>query len=177
MFSAIERRNDSILKTFWGEEQGWFFDFAWRRGEPTDVWSLAGVQPLFFRLADQAQAARVAGHVERDFLKPGGVVTTLHQASDPQCQWDYPNGWAPLQWIVVKGLERYGHESLAEEIARRFVRLADRIFRRDGKMIEKYNVCDPDQAVFGGEYPLQDGFGWTNGVVKALISAARRKGT
>jgi len=31
-------------------------------------------------------------------------------------------------------------------------------------MLEKYNVIDTTLVAGGGEYPTQDGFGWTNGV-------------
>ena len=37
-----------------------------------------------------------------------------------------------------------------------------------GKMMEKYNVTDLNRPGGGGEYPNQDGFGWTNGVYLAL---------
>ncbi len=33
---------------------------------------------------------------------------------------------------------------------------------------EKYNVVDPDSVSCGGEYPVQDGFGWSNGVYLAM---------
>jgi alpha,alpha-trehalase len=35
-------------------------------------------------------------------------------------------------------------------------------------MMEKYNVVATDIKAGGGEYPAQDGFGWTNGVYLAL---------
>jgi alpha,alpha-trehalase len=37
-------------------------------------------------------------------------------------------------------------------------------------MMEKYDVVDPARAAGGGEYPAQDGFGWTNGVALALAA-------
>ena len=42
-------------------------------------------------------------------------------------------------------------------------------YRRTGKLMEKYNVVDPSLAAGGGEYPGQDGFGWTNGVLRKLL--------
>jgi alpha,alpha-trehalase len=84
-------------------------------------------------------------------------------------QWDYPNGWAPLQAVTVLGLLNYNHRGLAQEIARRFVDLAEQVYQRTGKMMEKYDVCDLNREAGGGEYPGQDGFGWTNGVVQAFI--------
>ncbi|KAF8600265.1 trehalase [Ceratobasidium sp. AG-I] len=35
----------------------------------------------------------------------------------------------------------------------------------EGHMFEKFSALDVDQAGSGGEYTVQDGFGWTNGVV------------
>ncbi|MBI1592842.1 trehalase family glycosidase, partial [Escherichia coli] len=38
------------------------------------------------------------------------------------------------------------------------------------KLIEKYHIASSTpREGGGGEYPLQDGFGWTNGVVRRLI--------
>ncbi len=164
---AAKQRQAALLKYCWNEEQGWFFDYCWRDKKQSQNWSLAGVYPLFSHMATSEQANSVAKQIEKRFLKPGGVVTTLTETSE---QWDYPNGWAPLQWVTVQGLLAYQHDELAEKIMRRFVGLASKIYQRTGKMMEKYNVCDLSLDAGGGEYALQDGFGWTNGVVKAFIN-------
>jgi alpha,alpha-trehalase len=85
-------------------------------------------------------------------------------------QWDAPNGWAPLQWIAVAGFRRYGETRLAESIACRWMLNVERVFRRSGKLVEKYDVIATDREGGGGEYPLQDGFGWTNGVMRKLMA-------
>jgi alpha,alpha-trehalase len=43
------------------------------------------------------------------------------------------------------------------------------VYQHTGKLVEKYNV-ERDLPGGGGEYPLQDGFGWTNGVTQALLT-------
>ena len=78
-------------------------------------------------------------------------------------QWDAPNGGAPLQWIAVSGLNHYGDRRLAEAIACRWMLGVRRSYEQSGKLVEKYDVIDTQRAG-GREYPLQDGFGWTNGV-------------
>jgi alpha,alpha-trehalase len=50
------------------------------------------------------------------------------------------------------------------------VKLNADVFERTGKLMEKYNVADTHLEAGGGEYPGQDGFGWTNGVLLALIN-------
>jgi alpha,alpha-trehalase len=98
-------------------------------------------------------------------LQGGGVVTTTIHSGQ---QWDAPNGWAPLQWIAVRGFARYGDDALAHEIAGRWVATVRRVYANTGKIFEKYDV---ERALpgGGGEYPVQDGFGWTNGVTRGLL--------
>ena len=43
-----------------------------------------------------------------------------------------------------------------------------KVYHETGKMMEKYNVVATNTTAGGGEYPAQDGFGWTNGVYLAL---------
>ena len=167
--TAALARAEAIQKYFWDDSQGWFFDYSLPDECHTDIWSLAGVYPLWCGLANQYQAERIAGNISEKFLKPGGVVTTLTETGQ---QWDSPNGWAPLQWITVQALLET-NRPLALEIARRFVNLVEKVYASTGKMMEKYNVCNLDLEAGGGEYPLQDGFGWTNGVVKKLLQLIR----
>jgi alpha,alpha-trehalase len=67
-------------------------------------------------------------------------------------------------------LRNYGHYRLADEIKRRWVATNLKVFSEKGKMVEKYNVVQHGQLGGGGEYPLQDGFGWTNGVLATLLN-------
>ena len=168
---AAERRRALVLARCWDDAAGWFFDEHWPSGRHTQAWTLAGAFPLYCGMVDDARAARMAGIIESRFLRPGGVVTTLVRSGE---QWDAPNGWAPLQWVVVQGLRRYGHHRLADDIAERFIALVERVWQRTGKMMEKYDVCDMALEAGGGEYPVQDGFGWTNGVVRAFLAQQAR---
>ena len=104
--------------------------------------------------------------VEMQLLKPGGLATTTVGSGQ---QWDLPNGWAPLQWIAVRGLRAYGEAELARTIAERWLANVDQVYRASGKLVEKYDVIDLSRPGGGGEYPLQDGFGWTNGVTAQLM--------
>jgi alpha,alpha-trehalase len=87
-------------------------------------------------------------------------------------QWDEPNGWAPLQYLAVTGLRRYGNAALAKTIATRWIRTNVMNYQHTGKLVEKYDVDATGAGISagGGEYPLQDGFGWTNGVLRVLIA-------
>lgn len=160
-----DRRKRAIHKYLWDDGSGFFVDYDFRAGQPTGVLSLAGAFPLYFRIASKPQARSVRGILEQQFLKPGGFVSTLKLTGQ---QWDAPNGWAPLQWITINGLYNYGHFELGNSAAERWLDRNRRVYKATGKMMEKYNVEDTALLAGGGEYPLQDGFGWTNGVALAL---------
>ncbi|TGE14096.1 alpha,alpha-trehalase TreF [Hymenobacter elongatus] len=162
-----QRRQKAIMTYCWDAKAGWFLDYNFRQRQRSVVKSLAGVYPLSFGIASQAQAALVAKGLERDFSKPGGLVTTLSRS---QQQWDAPNAWAPLQWMAIDGLRRYRHEELARTVATRWITLNSTVFQQTGKLMEKYNVVDSNLTAGGGEYLLQDGFGWTNGVLLKLLN-------
>jgi alpha,alpha-trehalase len=158
-------RRRAVLTFHWDNDKNYFFDYDFLKGQRTAVKSLAGVFPLFFGMAQKDIAEKAAVTIEKEFLKPGGLVTSL---VDTDQQWDAPNGWAPLQWMTYKGLKNYQIDKLANEIRERWLRQNERVYKATGKMMEKYNVMDTTLIAGGGEYPNQDGFGWTNGVALAF---------
>jgi alpha,alpha-trehalase len=166
-FQLAEKRRMAIEKYCWNDSAGFYVDYDWVNNCQKLSFTLAGISPLFFNLATDKKANQVAAVIKEKFLFPGGVVSTLETTGQ---QWDAPNGWAPLHWMTITGLENYGYTELAAAIANRWIKLNTDIFKRTGKLMEKYNVMETHLEAGGGEYPGQDGFGWTNGVLLALIA-------
>lgn len=165
--NLADRRAKAIQKYCWDEKMNFFVDYNFHHNKPTGQLSLAAIFPLYARIATKQQADAVAARLKKDFLKTGGLTTTLTENGQ---QWDAPNGWAPLQWIAIEGLRNYGHHDLANEIKRRWIKVNMKVFTQQRKLIEKYNVEAEHGVGGGGEYPLQDGFGWTNGVLITLLT-------
>jgi len=176
LFRRFKQRADTrrrAILAMYDAKSGFFFDRRWRTGAlVTDRPSLAAAEPLYFGIATDDQGRRVAARLERDFLKPGGFVTTNFASGQ---QWDGPNGWPPLVWLTIEGVRRYGRGDLADKAASRWLRLINRTYHATGRMVEKYDVVNTTRKAGGGEYPTQDGFGWTNGVALALC--AQKAGT
>ncbi len=156
-----EKRKKAIIKDLWNDDHSFFMDYDSDLNKSTRILSLAGGFPLFFKIASKEQAQHVHSHIKESFLKKGGVVSSIHESGQ---QWDYPNGWAPMQFMAYVALRNYEFFETAEELKKRWMALNDKVFKETGKMMEKYNVVDPDSEAGGGEYPNQDGFGWTNGI-------------
>ncbi|MCB0521986.1 MAG: alpha,alpha-trehalase TreF [Lewinellaceae bacterium] len=161
-----ETRKEALLHICWDKASGQFFDDDFAKHKRTGIPSAATAFPLFFSMASEKQAAETAHFIEKNLLRPGGIVTSPIRSGQ---QWDAPNGWAPLQWVAIAGLRNYGFEKLAATIRSRWVDLNQKVYRNTGKMMEKYNVEDMGLDAGGGEYPVQDGFGWSNGVLLKLL--------
>src|SRR5437870_7480952 len=169
--AAPDRRRALVTATY-DPGAGFFYDVRWQSGaRVTDRPTIAAAAPLYFGLATPEQGRAVAARLEREFLKPGGFVPTLIASGQ---QWDAPNGWAPLEWLAIEGVRRYGRADLADRARDRWLALNRRTYRATGKMTEKYDVVDLHRRAGGGEYPTQDGFGWTNGVALALEGVRTR---
>ena len=176
-YRRSQKRRFAIREYFYNQETGFFHDYNFRKKAVTPELTLAGAYPLYFEIATREQAEKVKEVIITEFLKDGGLVTTLDHSGQ---QWDAPNGWAPLQWIAVNGLLRYGYKAEAIDIMERWLALNEKVYKNTGKMMEKYNVEDLSLLSGGGEYETQDGFGWTNGVAvgfKKLLEDLNQQAT
>jgi alpha,alpha-trehalase len=160
-------RRKAINHYFWDARSGAYLDYHWTQRARVPRLSAASLYPLYVGAASPGQAAMLAKTAARDLLKAGGIATTT---ADTGQQWDSPNGWAPLQWIAISGLRNYGQDRLAESIACRWMQNVMQVYRGSGKLVEKYDVVTLGRSGGGGEYPTQDGFGWTNGVMRTLLA-------
>ncbi|WP_175835481.1 alpha,alpha-trehalase TreA [Burkholderia multivorans] len=160
------RRALAINRWLWNRG-GYYGDYDWQLRKPRDGVTAAALYPLFAGVAWPERAKATAREVRKTLLQPGGLATTTETTGQ---QWDAPNGWAPLQWIAIEGLRRYGEPALAKDIGTRFLADVKHVYATEGKLVEKYVVEGAGQGGGGGgEYPLQDGFGWTNGVTLKLL--------
>ena len=162
-----ERRASAINRHLWNEN-GYYADYDWRLGKLRDNLSAAAMYPLFVRAAWPGRAIKTIHTVRDKLLQTRGLATTTFQTGQ---QWDAPNGWAPLHWLTIKGAQHYvGNDKLAQEVGTRFLADVKQVYASDHKLVEKYVVEGPNAGGGGGgEYPLQDGFGWTNGVTLKLL--------
>ena len=161
-----KRRAEGINHYLWNRN-GYYGDYDWRLGKSRDNLSAAALYPLAAGVAWRERAQRTLTAVSQNLLKERGLATTTFETGQ---QWDAPNGWAPLHWLTIEGARRYGRDDLAKEVGTRFLADVKQVYAAKQKLVEKYVVEGPNAGGGGGgEYPLQDGFGWTNGVTLKLL--------
>ena len=165
MLKKAEQRYQAINEVFWNETDQVFMDYLWTEQAHTGRITAASFYPQYFKVAQQNYASSQSPVLLETLLDDGGILTTPYASGQ---QWDSPNGWAPLQWVAIQGLRHYGFEAEAQDISNRWLTVNQKVYRGTSKMMEKYNVADTTLLAGGGEYPTQDGFGWTNGVALGL---------
>jgi alpha,alpha-trehalase len=159
-------RQKAIEANMWNAREGWYADYDLKRNAVRSQLTAAALFPLYVHVASKERADKMATATRAQLLKAGGLATTNVKSGQ---QWDAPNGWAPLQWVATEGLQNYGHKDLAMEVTWRFLTNVQHTYNREQKLVEKYDVSTTGTGGGGGEYPLQDGFGWTNGVTLKML--------
>ena len=170
------RLNEAINEVLWHEEDGIWYDYDLVNGIPRRYFSPSNLFPLWTQSYDpnrkDVQAKKALEYLKSQHLDkyPGGVPTTFTKSGQ---QWDFPNCWPPLEHVLVQGLNKTGlieAQELAYEIAEKRVRCGYLNFLNKGHMFEKYDATSENSEGGGGEYEVQLGFGWTNGVVLDFLS-------
>jgi alpha,alpha-trehalase len=168
-----ESRKTHIHSLMWSKRRAFFFDYNFVEEKMGSVYSLAGYFALWSGVATEKQAEKLVMQLAK-FEKKGGLSTTAGMLmytplfGSTKTQWAYPNGWAPLHFIVCEGLEKYGYTKEAERIGKKWLATCANWFDKHNEFQEKYNVVNPTLPPASGLYPSQLGFGWTNGVFVAF---------
>jgi alpha,alpha-trehalase len=167
--AVAKERKEAVDELMWSKLKGFYFDYNYNKRARRDTWSLAGYYAMWVGMATEKQAEQMVQNLGK-FEQKGGLTTTTRPLIDMsifgslKTQWAYPNGWAPLHFIVVEGLKRYGYEKEAERIAKKWLQTNLDWFTKHNEFLEKYNVVKTKSKPLDGVYPGQSGFGWTNGV-------------
>ncbi|CAN4127164.1 unnamed protein product [Withania somnifera] len=181
---ASQNRQKAMNSIFWNTEMGQWLDYwlgnsntaenkyKWEDLHQNKKSFASNFVPLWIEnlRSDNVTPQKVVQSLQcSGLLQPAGIAMSLSNTGQ---QWDFPNGWPPLQHIIIEGLSRSGLEearALAKDIAVRWLRTNYVTYKKTGAMHEKYDVTKCGAYGGGGEYKPQTGFGWSNGVVLALL--------
>lgn len=155
-----------LMEKYLINQSGVFLDYNFEKDEFSDVFSAASYYPMFTKLATHEKAVILVEQLHR-IEGNHGIFTCEKNDCCGNYQWDYPNGWPCLQFIVVSGLENYGFREHAIRIAHKYISTVESVFMKTGALWEKYNVDDGSINV-KNEYDMPAMMGWSAGVYLAL---------
>ncbi|KAF5180052.1 Trehalase [Thalictrum thalictroides] len=181
---ASEARGDAMNSVFWNDKKGQWLDYwlthsnkceevhRWDARKQNQNTYASNFIPVWIELfnSDKVIVKKLKRSLqESGLLCDAGIATSLINSGQ---QWDFPNGWAPVQHMIVEGFARSGLKdarSMAEDIAVKWLKTNYAAYKKTGTMHEKYDVESCGAVGGGGEYIPQTGFGWTNGVALAFL--------
>jgi alpha,alpha-trehalase len=171
---AAQKRQEKMNALTWDEKLGAFCDYNFQTRQRSPFLSAAMFYPLFTGLATSEQAGRIRSLLA--VLEQEFGVACCQPLDDAQgLQWDYPNGWACLQYIVIHGLLRYGFREDALRLAQKYTNLVDQIFEKTNNLWEKYNVLTGEISS-AKEYDTPPMMGWSAGVYLDCLTLLRKHG-
>lgn len=175
-----KRKNATMAELFWDSTDGTWYDFNVKEQKKRRYFYLSNIHPIWSGCYGQEGSRAHTIEKVIKYLKTnevmdhvGGVPTSLEKSGQ---QWDFPNAWAPLQHIIILGLYKarsihHEAESLSLSLAEKWVRTNWLGYQQSSPhaMFEKYDVEIVGLPGGGGEYNVQLGFGWSNGVALRLL--------
>jgi len=156
------QKRKELMRKYLKNEEGLFLDYNIRTHEHSKIFSVASIYPMFAELVNEEEKTAICKNfprLEYDF----GVSTCEKNDAPGAYQWDYPNGWPCLQYIVMKAFLNYGMNADAKRIAQKYVTVVDKVFEQNGNLWEKYNVVEGNINVTN-EYEMPPMMGWSAGI-------------
>lgn len=136
----------AVEQILWHEEVGAWLDYDLMNEVKRDYFYPTNIAPLwsgcFHKDKIEYYVSKVLKYLERTQVMNnlGGIPTTLEHSGE---QWDFPNAWAPLQHIMIMGLDSTGDswaQDLAYEIAVRWTRSNWLAYNKTNVMMEKVSL-------------------------------------
>ncbi|KAI4537742.1 hypothetical protein MG293_012605 [Ovis ammon polii] len=165
-------RMAALKDVLWDEDKGAWFDYDLENEKRNLEFYPSNFAPLWagcFSDPDDVDKALKYLEDSRILTYQYGIPTSLQKTGQ---QWDFPNAWAPLQDLVIRGLAKSPSakaQEVAFQLAQNWIRTNFDVYSKKSAMYEKYDISNGGQPGGGGEYEVQEGFGWTNGVVLMLL--------
>jgi len=148
-----------INQRMWDEQRKFYFDLT-LDGKLAPVMTIAAYWTLLANVASPAQAAALVAELKNPntFGRTNPVPTLAANQQWYAADGGYWRGsvWSPTETMVIRGLENYGDDDLAREIALKHLDLVARVYENTGTIWENYS---PD-AVQPGNPAKADFVGW-----------------
>ena len=192
-YKRADKRRNRIRRYLWDKKRGMLFDYDLVNKKRYPYVSATGLYPLWAwnrddpprRIFNADEAKKVAETTLALLEMAGGIAASAEESrgplsgSHPARQWDYPNGWAPHQMLIWRGLLDYGFNEMAHRLIYRWLYTITRnAADYNGTIPEKLDVVLRSHEVFAEygnvgtdfAYITREGFGWMNASYQVGLS-------
>ncbi|KAM4703718.1 trehalase [Rhinophrynus dorsalis] len=169
---ALAKRLEAVQSVLWDKDLGIWLDYNIDAQRRNPHFYPSNLVPLWATCYSEPNTVdSVISYLESSgaLSYKNGIPTSLTASGE---QWDLPNAWAPLQHMVIEGLAHSKSErahEIAFTLAQNWITTNYNVYKKYKAMFEKYDVQGDGKPGGGGEYEVQVGFGWSNGVVMQIL--------
>jgi len=175
--SLWEQKTALIEEILYDKDSKSYFDFNLESGKLNKNYFASNYVPLYFYSKsgfpsnvnpEKRKSELLSSLRKQDVLDfPYGIPNSLGETGQ---QWDFPNSWPPSVHMIIVGLLQCGGNEMIEgrNQAQKWLNVNYNAYKEYGQMFEKMNVISGSPGA-GGEYPIQTGFGWSNGVILDIL--------
>lgn len=141
---------------------GLYYDYDFINKKHSDVISAAVFNLLYANVLSKQEVKKMKGKLLQALEYTYGITACENKDYPYRYQWSYPNGWAPLNYLAVRGLNNYGFKKDAKRIAEKYLTMVVTSYKETKNLWEKYNVVEGNVNVMN-EYNMPTMIGWTAG--------------
>jgi len=154
-YRSAKQNRARLMKKLMSDIDGVYHDYRFTDGVRSPVYACACFLPYIVGVATDGIDVLV------DQLSYEIGFRSCEDVGEEGCQWGYKYAWPPHQYFAFNALLRVGKKEVAEDHARRYMRIIEKTFSKTGCLWEKY---ESDGVAKSEEYPTQIMMGWTAGV-------------
>ena len=154
-----------VNERLWDEETAFYYDL-WKNGQLNFAKHIGAYWALLAEIVPEDKAERFIAHLTNDaeFAVPCMIpaLSADHPLFNPAGGYWKGGVWAPTNYMVLCGLDRYGKFDLSHQIGCNYLKNVVSVFNDTGTVFENYAPC-PDETgkPRPGDPAKGDFVGWT----------------
>lgn len=161
LVEEVKNLTELVNEKLWDDQTTYYYDL-WKNCEKNKVKSIGAYWALLAGVVSEDKLDAFVVHLEneKEFKRPHRVPTLSAdhlEYNDESGNYWRGGVWAPTNYMVLKGLEKYGYHKLAHDIALSHVHNVNSVFTKTGTVWENYSPETESQ----GNPAKPDFVGWT----------------
>lgn len=166
LFKQKASNRKELIDKYLLTKDGIYLDYNFIDNEHSSLLSVASIYPYALGVSDDKNGCLKVFNALKE--KHGVVSSVKHNGL--LMQWDYPNMWPPVVYLMYLALINVGCKKEASWLRKEYMFTIDEVFKDTGRLWEKYNPITV-KVSYHPEYETPTMLGWTAGVYEFFYMA------
>ena len=158
-YQDFANQRKQLMNKYFLTDDGIFLDYDFINKKHSRLVTAASLYPYAFGISSDKKGCLEAFSL----LKQECGVSSSIKCESAIYQWDYPNMWPPIVYLIYIALNNVGANKEANLVKNQYLEIVDKNFQKTGKLWEKYDSVNGEVSI-NNEYQTPTMLGWTAGV-------------